>query len=158
MSENQIVPGKNKKPKAKNKTLKSLFANSTSFSDFDPITGEKVAKDDSSSKKESSKAMANMEMSADARKTKATPLDGVETLRDAATGGSLSFLTSSSLLKNNKIKGAIGLAGAIGSGVLSAKKQMSDYNKQQGARETIAGKKSARSKAYADMINKKYKT
>jgi len=165
-----ITPGSSsdkKKPETKkkkpNKTLKSMYEDATSFSKFDPITGEKVAETEVEDKEasESGRRMANMEMGADARKTKSSPNSPGETLKDAATGGSLAFLTSNSLIKgvhSGRIKAGIGLAGAIGTGLLSAKKQVSEYNRQQGARENIAGKQTGRSKAYRKMLTKKYDT
>jgi hypothetical protein len=147
-----------KNKKEKNKTLKSILGDYVSFSKFDPITGDKVASSKSDKDEGIKRALANMEMSSDARKGRTSPNSVEETLKDAATGGSLSFLTASSLLKSTKMKGVAGLAGAIGAGALSAKKQLSEYNKQQGARENIVGRKTNRSEAYSKMINKKYDT
>ena len=155
-------PKIDKKPTIKkpgNKKVKDILKD-TDFSKFDPITGDKVAGDDEQ------RRLANMEMNADARKSRNAPSSKEETLKDAATGGSLSFLTASgAIAKGSKRfkgltamrkKGIVGLVGAGIAGGLSQKKQKSEYNKQQGARENLAGKETGRSSAYKGMLKRKY--
>lgn len=143
----------------KNKKIKDVIK-PIDFSKFDPITGEKTAG------QEEQKRLAHMELSADARKTRTSERSIEDTLKDSSVGGSLSFLTASSAISkdSNKIKaltalrkkGLIGVVGAGIAGALSVKKQKSEYNRQQGARENIAGKETGRALAYKDMLKRKY--
>jgi hypothetical protein len=128
------------------------------FSAFDPVTGEKVAAGDLS--------LAKMEAVSEAKKSRRDPHNKEETIKDAATGGSLSYLVGRTLgLKDSKrIKaltsgrknGILGLAAAGVAGAMSAKKQKSEYNRQQASRELLSGKKTGRSTAYKDYLEKKY--
>jgi hypothetical protein len=121
------------------------------FEKFDPETGEKIANENMSKK------LAVMEARAEALGKRTAPVNYEETLKDAATGGSLAFLVSHDPINNMRWKGAIGLASAVGAGALSLRKQKSEYNKQQGSRELLAGKKTGRASAYKGYLLDKYK-
>ncbi len=128
------------------------------FSKFDTDTGEKIAAGDLS--------LAKMEAVSEAKKARRDPHNKEETAKDAATGGSLSYLVGRTMgLKDSKrIKsltsgrknGMLGLAAAGVAGVMSAKKQKSEYNRQQASRELLSGKKTGRSSAYKDYLGQKY--
>jgi len=158
MKNKEIVPGNKLKPFKKKRNKKLV---STDFSQFDPNSGEKIA--DTSQQMN----LAKMEALADAKKTRKEPSNNEETLKDAATGGSLSYLVSNSAITKDSArikaltmlrkKGLIGLTGAIGAGLLSRRKQKAEYNKQQAARELLTGKKTGRSAAYKDYLVNKYK-
>jgi len=152
---------KNEKKKPQKPILKKnkpVF--SGNFADFNPETGEKVAD------AQQQGALAKMEALGEAKKTRRSASNKEETLKDAATGGSLSFLVSNSAVAKDSTrfkaltalrkKGLIGVGGAIGAGVLSQRKQKSEYNRQQASRELFAGKKTGRSEAYKSYLNGKY--
>ncbi len=147
-----IMPAKKRRIK-RGKSIKDLYAESVSFSKFDPITGEKVATEKDTA---TARRMAAMERETDARQSRTSPVSLPETMKDAATGGSLSFLTASTMIKSPKIKAGLGLAGTIGAGLASAKNQLSSYNRQMGARESILGKNTERGKEYSRQLKKKY--
>jgi hypothetical protein len=130
------------------KTNAPLFSR---FEKFDPETGEKIADD------VADRRLAVMEAKSEAMGKRTAPVNYEETLKDSATGGSLAFLVSHTPIKNMRLKGAIGLASAIGAGALSLRKQRGEYNRQQGARELLAGKKTGRASAYKDYLVDKYK-
>jgi hypothetical protein len=134
-----------------------LFSN---FEKFDPVTGEKTASNGQQA------ALANMEAAGEARKTRRAPHSKEETVKDAATGGSLSYLVGRAMnlkdsskrkwLTSSRKHGALGLAAAGVAGAMSVKKQKSEYNRQQGAREFIVGKDTDRAKAYKNTLKQKY--
>jgi len=150
-------------PKPKKKKLKSknrkLF--NPDFSNYDTDTGSKIAEDSSS------KYLANMEAASEARKTRRSPYNKEETLKDAATGGSLSYLVGRAMnlgdskklkfLTSSRKHGILGLGAAGVAAALSVKKQKGDYNRQQAAREFVAGKETGRSSAYKKYLKSKYK-
>ena len=145
-----------KKKIFKKRSNKPLFQ----FDKFDPVTGEKIANSTEKSSGEDpnkimkSKSIALMEARADAMKGRSSPMSGAETLKDGATGGSLSFLLANAT--GMKRKGLIGLAGAVGAGALSLRKQRSEYNRQQAAREFLSGRGTGRSTAYKGYLKGKY--
>lgn len=154
-----IPPVQNNKNKPlKKKRNKKVFP--TDFSQFDPVSGDKIA--DSSHQL----GLAKMEALADAKKNRRSPGNKEETLKDAATGGSLSFLVGNSAITKDssnmksltalRKKGLIGLTGAMGAGILSLRKQKSEYNKQQASRELLVGKETGRSSAYKEYLKNKY--
>jgi hypothetical protein len=98
-----------------------------------------------------------MEARSESLGKRTAPVNYEETLKDSATGGSLAFLVSHAPIKNMRLKGAIGLASAVGAGALSLRKQKSEYNKQQGSREFLAGKRTGRASAYKGYLMDKYK-
>jgi hypothetical protein len=145
-----------KKPLTLKKKNRKLVK--TDFANFDPTTGEKIASHEMS--------LAKMEAYADARQTRRSPSNKEETLKDAATGGSLAFLVGNSAISSNskrikaltsmRKKGLIGIAGALGAGALSQRKQKSEYNRQQASRELLSGKHTGRSDAYHKQLSSKY--
>lgn len=153
---NNIID-KNKKQKSvlKKKNV-PLFP--TDFSKFDPATGDKIA--------EQQMNLARLEALSDAKGARTSATNKEETLKDAATGGSLSYLVGNSAITkdSNRIKsltalrkkGLIGIAGALGAGVLSLRKQKGEYNRQQASRELLVGKETDRSTAYKNYLEKKY--
>jgi len=144
---NTIVKNKNKK----------VF--NIDFSRFDTGTGEKTADD-------SDRNLARMEAISEAKKTRVSPSNNEETIKDAATGGSLSFLVGNSAISKDskrikmltalRKKSILGLAGAATAAFASHRKQKGEYNRQQASRELIAGKKTGRAKAYSEYLNSKY--
>jgi len=153
MIEKKPLPVKKQYKKKKNKPL---FTDD--FSSFDTSTGEKVASSDMS--------LAKMEAISEAKKTRRSPHNKEETVKDAATGGSLSYLVGRTLnlkdskrfksLTSGRKNGVLGLAAAGVAGVMSAKKQKSEYNRQQASRELLSGKKTGRSSAYKNYLSSKY--
>ena len=155
-----------KKKIGKKKPLPPVVKNkkiyNPSFENFDPNTGEKTATLDP----QKQRILANMEAGSEARNTRRSPYSKEETIKDAATGGSLSYLIgrTMSLKDSKKLKmltssrkhGILGLAAAGLAAGASVKKQKSDYNRQQGAREFMAGKETGRSSTYKDYLSKKY--
>ena len=150
----------NNKPKPfKKKRNKKLL--DINFAQFDPDTGEKIANPIQQEN------LARMEAMADAQGRRSAPSNTEETIKDGVTGGSLSYLvTNSAITKDSKRikaltalrkKGLIGLTGALTAGLLSRIKQRGEYNRQQAARELLAGKKTARSIAYRNYLRNKYK-
>ncbi len=157
-SKKNVPLKKNEKPKLfERKKNQPVFK--TDFSKFNTDTGEKVANVQMN--------LARMEASSEAKKNKRSANSNEETLKDSATGGSLAFLVASPAITKDSTrikaltalrkKGLIGVAGAIGAGVLSRKKQKSEYNQQQAARELIAGKETGRSSAYKKYLSGKYR-
>ena len=154
---NKVVDKKKKQKPMFRKKNAPLF--SSDFSRFDPVTGDKVA--------EQQMSLAKMEAFSDARKTRRSATNKEETLKDAATGGSLSFLVGNSTITKDssrvksltalRKKGLIGITGALGAGALSLRKQKGEYNRQQASRELLAGKETDRSSAYKNYLEKKYK-
>jgi hypothetical protein len=138
------------------KKNKVLF--SPDFSTFDTSTGGKVAS--------RATTLASFEASSEARKTRRAPVSKEETAKDAATGGSLSYLVGRAInmkdskklkfLTSTRKHGILGLTAAAGAAALSAKKQKSEYNRQQAARELITGSATARSEAYKKYLKSKY--
>ena len=149
-----------KAPVLKKKNDK-VFDLNPNFAKFDTETGEKIAEDSEQL------TLARMEAMGEAKKTKRSPSNAEETAKDAATGGSLAFLTASSAISkdSNKIKaltsmrkrGLVGVAGAAAAGALSQRKQKSEYNRQQAAREMVAGKETGRSSSYKKYLESKYR-
>ncbi len=133
------------------KENKKLFA--PSFENFDPLTGEKVA-----NKKEVSGRLANMEAASAARGTREAPSSTEETIKDVGTGAALGTLGAHAVLEKATLrkKALIGLGIAGLAGVLSRKKQKSEYNKQQAAREFLAGGETERGKQYKGYLSGKY--
>ncbi len=133
------------------KENKKLF--SPSFENFDPVTGEKVAQ-----KKEVSARLANMEAASAARGTREAPSNTEETIKDVGTGAALGTLGAHAVLEKATLrkKALIGLGIAGVAGVLSRKKQKSEYNKQQASREFLAGGETERGKQYKGYLAGKY--
>jgi len=142
--------------KNKNKKIGLL-----AFENFDPVTGDKIADDQGSLE---NKRLAQLELLADVKGKRSAPSSSEETTKDIATGGSLAYLMGNTLINKDsgkifsatRKKGIIGGLGALASGVLSLKKQRSEYNKQQGARENLVGKDTDRAKAYKKALSDKY--
>jgi hypothetical protein len=156
----QLTPREKKTPSNKKVTLrkknKVLF--NPDFSTFDTSTGVKVAS--------RATTLASFEASSEARKTRRAPVSKEETAKDAATGGSLSYLVGRAInmkdskkvkfLTSTRKHGILGLAAAAGAAAMSAKKQKSEYNRQQAARELITGARTGRSEAYKKYLKSKY--
>ena len=153
----------NNKPKPfKKKRNKKLL--DINFAQFDPDTGEKIANPIQVAQQNN---LAKMEAVSDALGRRRVPSNKEETLKDAATGGSLSYLVANSAITKDskrikaltmlRKKGLIGLTGALTAGLLSRIKQRGEYNRQQAARELLTGKKTARSIAYRNYLRNKYK-
>ena len=150
---------KEAKPLPKKEKNKKLF--NPSIENFDPVTGEKIATDNQQ------RILANMEASSEAKNTKRAPYSKEETVKDAATGGSLSYLIGRTMnlrdskrlkfLTSSRKHGVLGLAAAGLAAGGSVKKQKSDYNRQQASREFISGKETGRSTAYKKYLATKYK-
>lgn len=145
---NEKPPIKKKKKKKKGISLSDLNI-VKSFSNFDPITGDKTAD-------EKSEYLKRLELQSEALKGQTEPYSVKQTLKDAGTGGSLAFLGSSVLFKNNRLRGLIGVGSALASGYLSKKDQLARYNKQQAARELLIGKNTSRARLLKKMLDKKY--
>ncbi len=133
------------------KENKKLF--SPSFENFDPVTGEKVAQ-----KKEVSARLANMEAASAARGTREAPSNTEETIKDVGTGAALGTLGAHAVLEKATLRKkeliGIGIAGVAG--VLSRKKQKSEYNKQQASREFLAVGETEIGKQYKGYLAGKY--
>ncbi len=142
---------KNKKVFAP-KENKKLF--SPSFENFDPVTGEKIAQ-----KKEVSARLANMEAASAAKGTREAPSSTEETIKDVGTGTALGSIGAHALMRKErpfKTKAIIGLGAGALAGYLSRRKQKSEYNKQQAAREFLAGGETQRGKQYKGYLSDKY--
>lgn len=149
----------NKPPKKKVFVKKNKKVFSDDFSKFNTDTGDKIAG-------EKDLSLARMEATTEAKKSRRSASNKEETVKDAATGGSLAFLVGNAAISKDSArlkgltalrkKGLIGIGGAIGAGVLSRRKQKSDYNRQQASRELLAGKKTGRSSAYKGYLENKY--
>ena len=147
--------------KAKNKKLfpdksETAALKSPNFSSFDPVTGEKVAEktDDTQNR------LANMEASSAAKGTREAPSNIEETIKDVGTGGAIGTIGAAALMPQKtsfKKKGIIATGIGLGAGFLSRRKQKNEYNKQQAARELLAGKKTGRSAQYKTYLEGKYK-
>ena len=154
----------NKKDTVKKKKNALLFP--TDFSKFDTSTGEKIADDSANNDNYSNRSLAKMEAVSEAKETRTSPRDNEETLKDAATGGSLSYLVANPTINKDSKKlkwltagrkrGLVGLVGAAAAGALSLRKQKGEYNKQQASRELLSNKKTGRSIAYREYLKNKY--
>jgi len=155
---------KNKKPVLLKKNTKVF-----DFSTFDPATGEKIANSSIQSLNEESKKnalLARMEAASEARGKRTSPISTEESIKDALTGGSAAFLVGNALIGKDssrvkwltaaRKKGLLGLGAAALAAGMSVRKQKSEYNKQQGARELLAGKKTNRAEAYREYLASKY--
>ncbi len=147
--------------KAKNKKLFPDKSNvrslkSPSFSNFDPVTGEKVAEKTDGTQNR----LANMEASSAAKGTREAPSNTEETIKDIGTGGALGTVGAAAILPKKtsfKAKGIMATGIGLGAGFLSLRKQKNEYNKQQAARELLAGKPTGRSSQYKSYLEGKYK-
>ena len=143
---------KEKKKVFKIKENKKLFT--PSFMEFDTSTGEKVA-----NKKEVSARLANMEAASAAKGTREAPSNTEETIKDVGTGATLGSLGAHAAMNKNtsfKVKAMVGLGAGALAGYLSRRKQKNEYNKQQAAREFLAGGETARGKKYKGYLSSKY--
>ena len=151
------------------------------LSKFDPITGEKVAfegmiqnKGGSNSVTQGLKGnqridpekykglmrrrlMAVDEIKAEAKKGKTDPIDKWDAVKSGTIGTSAGFVLGNLLNTTARNKGLMSLGMGLGIAALDAKKQMSDYNSQMGARETLLGIDTPRKEAYLKNIKQKYK-
>ncbi len=136
----------------KKKENKKLF--SPSFMEYDPVTGEKTA-----NKKEVSARLANMEAASAAKGTREAPSSTEETIKDVGTGAALGTLGAHAALntKSFQTKAFVGIGAGALAGFLSRRKQKNEYNKQQAAREFLAGGDSDRGKEYRKYLSSKYK-
>ena len=136
------------------------------FTEFDPVTGDKVAsvgKDDNTTV---AKRMAVLHAVADARGRRTSPSNVEETLKDTATGGSIAYLLGRAMnfkdskrfkfLTGNKKEALFGLSTAGLASILSLRKQKNEYNKQMAARELLANKQTGRAQLYKKMLESKY--
>ena len=135
------------------KENKKLFT--PSFMEFDTATGEKVA-----NKKDVSARLANMEAASAAKGTREAPSSKEETIKDVGTGAALGSLGAHAIMNKNspfKHKAIVGIGAGALAGYLSIRKQKNEYNKQQAAREFLAGGDTARGKTYKGYLSAKYK-
>ena len=149
----------NKKKKKLNKEKNRPLFNDD-FSKFDTETGDKTATDGADI------ALAKMEALSEAKKTRRAPFNKEEAIKDAVTGGSLSYLMSRTLglkdsrrikaLTSGRKNGLLGLAAAGAAGAMSIKKQKGEYNRQQASRELLSGKKTDRADEYKNYLKSKY--
>ena len=146
--------------KEKTKEKKKIFAKkensklfTPSFMNYDTVTGDKIAE-----KKEVSARLANMEAASAAKGTREAPSSTEETIKDVGTGAALGTLGAHALLQKAKFhhKAYVGLGAGALAGYLSRKKQKNEYNKQQAAREFLAGGDTDRGKEYKRYLGSKY--
>lgn len=143
---------KQKKKVFAKKENKALFT--PSFLGYDTNTGEKVAQ-----KREVSARLANMEAASAAKGTREAPSNTEETIKDVGTGAALGSLGAHALMNKAtsfKSKAYVGLGAGALAGYLSRRKQKSEYNKQQAAREFLAGGDTDRGKKYRKYLGSKY--
>ena len=142
-----------KKKNFKMKENKKLFK--PSFLDYDTATGEKIAQ-----KKEVSSILANMEAASAAKGTREAPSNTEETIKDVGTGAALGSIGAHALMNKAtsfKRKAYVGMGVGALAGYFSRKKQKNEYNKQQAAREFLAGGETDRGKTYKGYLASKYK-
>ena len=149
------------KVKVKVKVKKKAFTRienkkvfSPSFMGYDTTTGEKIA-----TKKEVPARLANMEAASAAKGTREAPSNTEETIKDVGTGAALGSLGAHALMNKAtsfKHKAYVGLGAGAVAGYLSRRKQKNEYNKQQAAREFLAGGQTGRSDTYKKYLAEKY--
>ena len=146
------------KTKEKKKTFtrkENKKVSTPSFLNYDTVTGEKTA-----NKKEVSARLANMEAASAAKGIREAPSNTEETIKDVGTGAALGSVGAHAMMNKKtsfKRKAYVGLAAGALAGYLSRKKQKNEYNKQQAAREFLAGGETARGKTYKGYLSSKYK-
>lgn len=124
------------------------------FTKYDPTTGEKIAQFQSYNPNVS---LAKQEAIATASNKQEQPADWFHALKAGTVGTSGGFVASQLLGVKGRAAGlmSLGLGAAIAG--MDVKNQISNYNKQMGARELLAHKNTARSKAYKEYLTDKYK-
>ena len=137
----------------------------TDMSDFDPITGEKIATTINNNNNVPTlpsrnnyvvKQKAKMEILADARKDQKKPTDLWEAAKQGTLGTTLGFLAGNVGELSRRHTGLLALGlGGIMTG-MSLKKQLGNYNNEMAARETLLGQHTDRQKAYIAEIKNKY--
>lgn len=153
-----------KKQINKKKTLLSYLSKKyePNFSNYDADTGDKVAginmqnNNNFNSLNKVNLRLAKEEILGDAHRNQTAPINWLHALKSGTVGTSGGFVLS----QLTKVKGRLGglMSLGLGTGVALAdmKRQLSNYNRQMAARELIAGKRTARSNAYAKYLASKY--
>jgi len=157
MAIDNIVPTTKKPGKLKLKKKIDL-------SKFDPYTGEKVADVNTVNTKPQNSAVntlvksptARYELNADANRHQTQPVDWFRSAKAGTVGATGAYVLGNLFNASRRTQGLASLAfGGLLAG-MSAKRQLSNYNRQQAARELKANKITPRAKAYAELLNEKY--
>ena len=121
---------------------------------YDPTTEEKIAQVNSYNP---NVTLAKQEAVATASKKQEQPADWFHALKAGTVGTSGGFVASQLLGVKGRAAGLLSLGLGTAFAVMDVKKQVSNYNKQMGARELLIHKNTGRSQAYKQYLTDKYK-
>ena len=180
---NTITQNKHKKKKSSNiLDVLEKQKKKEDLSNFDPITGEKIALDTKTQPSKTTnspiarsfqgqlridqndfrklmqrKLLALDEIKAEAKKGKSEPINKWDAIKSGTLGTTAGFVLGNLLNTSTRTKGLMSLGMGLGVAALDTRKQIADYNAQMAARETLLGIDTPRKKAYLENIKQKYK-